>query len=94
LEFSNDAKIVKSLEHLHYENRLENLGLTCSDRRCSSDLNEIFMIISGNYDIRRDYVFRTLMKVAARERGLTLENLFSLTELLTNGTRFPIVLLR
>ena len=54
---------MKSLEHLHYENRLENLGLTRSDRRRRSDLNEIFMIISGKYDIRRD-ILRTLMKVA------------------------------
>ena len=42
------TKLVKDVEHLHYNDRLEFLGLTClHTRRIRSDLIDTYKIING-----------------------------------------------
>ena len=42
------TKVVKDVEHLHYNDRLEHLGLMClHTRRIKSDLIDTYEIING-----------------------------------------------
>jgi len=44
------TKLVKDVEHLHYNDRLEHLGLMClHTRRTRSDLIDTYKIINGIY---------------------------------------------
>ena len=56
------TKLVWGMENLHYEERLERLGLMCLDRRrARSDLLEAFKIINGQYDIILDTFLYVMM---------------------------------
>jgi len=51
--------MVQEIEHLTYDVRLKNLGLTRLDkRRNRSDLIETFKILNGIYDINSDSYFQ------------------------------------
>ena len=48
------TKLVKGVEHLHYNNRLEHLGLMClHTRRIRSDLIDTYKIINGIYNFNQ-----------------------------------------
>ena len=52
------TKLVQSIEHLPYEDRLKELGLyTLSDRRIRADMIGVYKIIHGYTDIKMDRLF-------------------------------------
>ena len=56
--------MVKDVEHLHYNDRLEHLGLMClHTRRIRSDLIDTYKIINGIYKCYNSY-FLIMIKVA------------------------------
>ena len=45
------TKLVKDVEHIHYNDRFEHLGLMClHTRRIRSDLIDTYKIINGIYN--------------------------------------------
>jgi len=52
------TKLVKNVEHLHYNDRLEHLGLMClHTRRIRSDLIDTYKIINGIYNVNTELFF-------------------------------------
>jgi len=52
------TKLVESVKDLHYDERLNILGLMRLDkRRDRSDLMETFKILNGNYKVDKDLFF-------------------------------------
>ena len=52
------TKLVKDVEHLHYNDRLEHLGLMClHTRRNRSDLIDTYKIINGIYSVKTELFF-------------------------------------
>jgi len=50
--------LVKDVEHLHYNNRLEHLGLMrLYTRRIRSDLFDTYKIINGIYNVKTELFF-------------------------------------
>jgi len=52
------TKLVKNVEHLHYNDRLEHLGLMfLHTRRIRSDFIDIYKIINGIYNVKTELFF-------------------------------------
>jgi len=52
------TKLVKDVEHLHYNDRLEHLGLIClHTKRISIDLIDTSKIINGIYNVKTELFF-------------------------------------
>jgi len=52
------TKLVKDVEHLHYSDRLEHLGLMClHTRKIRSDLIDTYKIINGIYNVKTELYF-------------------------------------
>ena len=52
------TKLVKDVEHLHYNDRLEHLGLMClHTRRFRSNLIDTYKIINGIYNVKAELFF-------------------------------------
>jgi len=83
------TKLVKDVEHLHYNDRLEHLGLIClHTRRIRSDLIDTYKIINGIYNVKTELFF-IMTKVAdetiqrnylKEDLGWISENLHLVTE--------------
>ena len=82
------------MENLHYEERLERLGLMrLGRRRAKSDLLEAFKIINGQYDITLDTLLHLMMleeediaKVIQEKKLIGYKEIcICLTELWTTG---------
>ena len=52
------TKLVKDVEHLHYNDRLEHLELMClHTRRNRSDLIDTYKIVNGIYNVKTELFF-------------------------------------
>jgi len=68
------TKLVPELQHMSYEERLSNLGLTTLEaRRVRGDLIEIFKIVHGYESIDFNFFFRNRRYSGLRGHNLTLE---------------------
>jgi len=78
------------MDHLHYNDRLEHLGLMClHTRRIRSDLIDTYKIINGIYNVKTELFFLIMIKLAdeairrnylKEDLGWVLKNLHLVTE--------------
>ena len=75
------TKLVKDVEHLHYNDRLEHLGLMClHTRRIRSDLIDTYKIINGIYNVNTEFLIMIKVADEAIQRNYLKEDLGWISE--------------
>ena len=74
------TKLVKDVEHLHY-NDMEHLGLMCLlTRRIRSDLIDTYKIINGIYNVNTEFLIMIKVADEAIQRNYLKEDLDWISE--------------